>query len=101
MRIVLIISLCGLITTSTTAQVGIGTTTPNSTLDVQGSMAAKTTISSGTSNTLGSEYNFIFTGTSAATATLPDATSIAGRMYTIKNASTNSSTLTVNTTSSQ
>jgi len=81
--------------------VGVGTTTPNSTLDVQGSLAAKVTVSSATSNTLGSEYNFIYTGTSTATATLPDASSIAGRMYSIKNASTNSSTLTINTTSSQ
>ena len=72
----LLISLCGLITTSAAAQVGIGTTTPNSTLDVQGSVAAKVTISSATSNTLGSEYNFIYTGTSAATVTLPDATAI-------------------------
>jgi len=101
MKLLSMIALCGLITTSATAQVGIGTTTPNSTLDVQGSMAAKVTISSATSNTLGSEYNFIYTGTSAATVTLPDATSIAGRMYTIKNASTNSSTLSLNTTSSQ
>ena len=101
MRLLFLLSIFGLFMTSANAQVGIGTTTPNSTLDVQGSMAAKVTISSATSNTLGSDYNFIYTGTSAATATLPDATTIGGRMYTIKNASTNSSALTVNTTSSQ
>ena len=85
----------------TFAQVGIGTTNPNSTLDIQGSLAAKVTISSSTSNTLGSTFNFIYTGTSAGTATLPDASTIAGRMYAIKNASSNGSSLTVNTTSSQ
>src|SRR6266853_6116399 len=101
MRLLFLLSIFGLFMASANAQVGIGTTTPNSTLDVQGSMAAKVTISSATSNTLGSDYNFIYTGTSSATATLPDATTIGGRMYTIKNASTNSSALTVNTTSSQ
>src|SRR5437667_12769681 len=101
MRLLFLLSIFGLFMASANAQVGIGTTTPNSTLDVQGSLAAKVTVSSATSNTLGSEYNFIYTGTSTATATLPDAGSIAGRMYSIKNASTNSSTLTINTTSSQ
>ncbi|HEY3250237.1 MAG TPA: hypothetical protein VGK25_03875, partial [Ignavibacteria bacterium] len=58
------------------------------------------TISGTASNTLGSgDYNFLYTGASAATVTLPDATAITGRVYTIKNA--NSSALTVNTTSSQ
>ncbi|HEV8282902.1 MAG TPA: tail fiber domain-containing protein [Chitinophagaceae bacterium] len=85
---------------SASAQVGVGTTTPNSTLDVQGSFAGKVTISGTASNTLGSgDYNFLYTGASAATVTLPDATAITGRVYTIKNA--NSSALTVNTTSSQ
>src|SRR5437763_13265781 len=101
MKLLFLFSTCGLLAASVQAQVGVGTTTPNSTLDVQGSLAAKVTVSSATSNTLGSEYNFIYTGTSTATATLPDASSIAGRMYSIKNASTNSSTLTLNTTSSQ
>jgi len=95
---VIVISL---LSVNSFSQIGIGTTTPNSTLDVQGSVAAKLTMSTTTSNTLGNTYNFIYTGTSAGTATLPDATTITGRMYTIKNASTNSSLLTVNTTSSQ
>jgi hypothetical protein len=94
--ILLFCTICAIVTN---AQVGIGTTTPNSTLDVQGSLAAKTTISTSATNTLGSEYIFIYTGGSAATATLPDATTIIGRMYTIKNSS--SFALTINTTLSQ
>jgi hypothetical protein len=95
----IILFLCTVCAMASHAQVGIGTTTPNSTLDIQGSLAAKTTISTSTSNTLGSEFVFIYTGGSAATVTLPNAASITGRMYTIKNSG--SSTLTVNTTSSE
>lgn len=91
------ISLFSLISAS--AQIGVGTTTPNSTLDVQGSISGKVTVSSSASYSLGNEYSYIYTGAGAATVTLPTAASIAGRMYTIKNAS--SSALTINTTSSQ
>ncbi len=84
------------------AQVGIGTTTPNSTLDVRGSLSVNyraftTSTSATTDNTL------VFTGTSAATVTLPNATTCAGRVYYIKNASTTLPTpvLTIATVSSQ
>jgi hypothetical protein len=97
----IILLACAIASIATNAQIGIGTTSPNSTLDVQGSLAAKTTIGSSASYTLGSEYTYIYTGTTAATVTLPTAAGITGRMYTIKNASTNSSTLTISTTSSQ
>jgi hypothetical protein len=97
----IILLACAIASIVTNAQIGIGTTTPNSTLDVQGSLAAKTTIGSSSSYTLGSEYTYIYTGTTAATVTLPTAIGITGRMYTIKNASTSSVTLTINTTSSQ
>lgn len=70
------------------AQIGIGTTSPNSTLDVRGSLSLNYraftagTTASATDNTL------IFTGTAAATVTLPDASTCLGRVYSIKNAST-------------
>src|SRR5258706_6896874 len=85
----------------TQAQVGIGTTSPNSTLDVRGSFSAPvTTFSANT--TAGASDNFlVFTGSSATTLTLPTAVSIGGREYWVKNASSNSSTLTIATTSSQ
>lgn len=83
------------------AQVGVGTTNPNSTLDVRGSMSNNLrTFSSGTSADA-TDYHLIFTGTSVATLTLPDATSITGRAYIIKNASSNGSVLTIATSSSQ
>lgn len=70
------------------AQVGIGTTSPNSTLDVRGSFSlsyrsfnCNTTICS-TDNTL------VFDGTADAVAELPDAVSCTGRIYRIKNIST-------------
>ncbi len=69
------------------AQIGIGTTSPNSTLDVRGSLSLNYraftagTTASATDNTL------IFTGTAAATVTLPDASTCTGRVYSIKNAS--------------
>jgi len=81
------------------AQVGIGTASPNSTLDVRGSLSLPiTTFSSNT--TAGASDNFlIFTGSSATTLTLPTAASITGRVYWVKNGG--SATLTIATTSSQ
>jgi hypothetical protein len=83
------------------AQVGIGTTTPNSTLDVRGSLS--TAVLAFSSNTTAgvSDNLLVFTGNSAATLTLPDATTMPGREYWIKNASTNSSLLTIATSSFQ
>ena len=69
-------------------QAGVGTTTPASWLDVRGSVAA--TIRTFTASTTAAfkDENMIFTGTSASTLTLPDATTCTGRTYWIKNAST-------------
>ena len=82
-------------------QVGVGTTSPNSTLDVRGSMATKYTAFSANTTAGTSDNMLVFTGTSAATLTLPDATACQGRIYWIKNTSSNASTLTIATTSSQ
>ncbi len=81
------------------AQVGIGTTSPLSTLDVRGSasfnVAAKTT-----SYTLSTNDNtVVFNGSANATFTLPSATACTGREYWIKNSSTY--TLTIATSLSQ
>ena len=83
------------------AQIGIGTTSPNSTLDVRGSVSAKYTSFSGSTTAAATDNMLVFTGTSAATLTVPDATTCTGRYYWIKNTSSNSSTLTIATTSSQ
>lgn len=83
------------------AQVGVGTTTPNSTLDVRGSMATKYTAFSANTTAGASDNMLVFTGTAAATLTLPDATACQGRIYWIKNTSSNASTLSIATTSGQ
>jgi len=67
------------------AQVGIGTTSPNSMLDLRGSFAPIYRSFTGTTALTSGDYTLVFTGTSAATATLPDATTCPGRIYGIKN----------------
>ncbi|MEO5593733.1 MAG: hypothetical protein ABIR15_12440 [Chitinophagaceae bacterium] len=85
------------------AQIGVGTTTPNSTLDVRGSLSTGLrTFTASTSASITDNF-LVFTGTSAATLTLPTAVSIAGRSYQVKNASLTGPTpvLTIATTASQ
>lgn len=86
-----------------TAQVGIGTTTPTSTLDVRGSLSLNYRTFSSSSTAASTDNTLIYTGSSAATLTLPDASGCAGRMYSIKNNSTASPVpvLTIATSSSQ
>ncbi|MES1223336.1 MAG: hypothetical protein ABUT20_48020, partial [Bacteroidota bacterium] len=81
------------------AQVGVGTTAPNSTLDVRGSFSVPITTFSGATTAGASDNMLVFTGSSATTLTLPTAASIAGRIYWVKNGGT--ATVTIATTSSQ
>jgi len=69
-------------------QAGIGTTSPTSWLDVRGSSSATVRTITGSATAAFNDQNLIFTGTSAATLTLPDASTCTGRVYWIKNAST-------------
>src|ERR1700689_3211820 len=85
------------------AQVGSGTATPNSVLDVRGAVSAIVrTFTGGTSLTI-NDHSVIFIGTVAASAVLPDATTCPGRIYCIKNFSATFPTpvLTVSTVSAQ
>ncbi len=85
------------------AQIGVGTTTPNSTLDVRGSLSTGyRTFTAGTTAAI-SDNILVFTGTAATTLTLPTAVGIAGRSYQIKNASTTGPTpvVTIATTAAQ
>ena len=85
------------------AQVGIGTVSPNSMLDLRGSFAPIVrSFSSATSLTI-NDYTAVFTGTAAATVTLPSAVTCPGRVYCIKNFSVSlpAPVLTVGTTSGQ
>jgi hypothetical protein len=84
-------------------QAGIGTTTPNSWLDVRGAMSTATRIFTGSSAATTTDQTLIFTGSTAATLSLPDATACPGRIYWIKNASATqpAPVLTITTTASQ
>jgi hypothetical protein len=95
--IALFLSLAG------SAQVGIGTVSPNSTLDVRGSFSSiYRSFTTATSLTT-ADYTAVFTGTTATIVTLPDATTCSGRIYCIKNFSTTLPVpvLTISTVSSQ
>ncbi len=81
-----------------TAQVGINTMTPNSTLAVNGSLrAGYTEISATTYNILATDHYITYNGTADATFTLPvigtGTISFTGRIYKIKNISPNAITL--------
>lgn len=69
------------------AQIGIGTTTPNSTLDVRGSLSLNYRAFTTSTTVASTDNTLIFTGTTASTVTLPDATTCTGRQYTLKNIS--------------
>jgi hypothetical protein len=85
------------------AQVGIGTISPASTLDVRGSFSAMYRSFSGATSLTINDYTVVFNGSSATTATLPDASTCPGRTYCIKNFSAGPvpALLTLNTVSSQ
>ena len=85
----------------TNAQIGVGTTSPNSTLDVRGSLAIPYRGFTSATTAAVTDNMLVFTGTSAATLTLPDATTCTGRMYWVKSTSSNAATLTIATTASQ
>ena len=85
------------------AQIGIGTTSPNSTLDVRGSLSLNYRTFTASTTAASTDNTLLFTGTTAVTVTLPDAATCTGRIYSIKNASVTSPlpVLTIATTSSQ
>jgi hypothetical protein len=85
------------------AQVGIGTTSPHSTLDVRGSFATGTRTLTASATLDASDHVVLFTGASAAAITLPDATTCLGRIYQFRNASTAATppVVTISTSASQ
>lgn len=81
----------------TNAQVGIGTTDPKSTFEVNGTFGQKVnTITTTTvlDNTFGSVI-ICNNGSTAITVTLPDATVCTGRVYTIKRNATSTANVTI------
>ncbi len=88
---------------TSSAQIGIGTTTPNSTLDVRGSLSLNYRAFTTATTADSTDNNLMFSGTAATTLTLPTAITCKGREYTIKNISTTIPVpaLTIATTTSQ
>jgi hypothetical protein len=82
--------------------VGVGTTTPKSTLEVNGSLAGnyRTITAAGPTTLLATDFVVLYNGTTAGTFTLPSGLNTEGRLYTIKNTTT-ARTLTLNTTNSE
>ena len=98
--ILLVCTLCAIVTN---AQVGIGTTSPNTTLDVRGAIAINSRSFSTTTEAVATtDYTLLFTGASACTLTLPNAITFPGRLIHVKNTNTGTvPLLTIATTSSQ
>jgi Chaperone of endosialidase len=88
---------------SAKAQMGVGTTTPNSTLDVRGSLSTGYRAFTAATTATVTDNLLVFTGTTATTITLPTAVGCTGRNYLVKNGSTTGPTplLTIATTSAQ
>ncbi|MEY2828503.1 MAG: hypothetical protein RIQ33_361 [Bacteroidota bacterium] len=85
--------------TKSFAQVGIGTTSPVSTLDVRGSASFNTRSITATTTLTSTDHTIIYSGTSTATLTLPSASACSGREIWVKNSSAYA--VTIATTSSQ
>ena len=70
------------------AQVGIGTTTPNSMLDVRGSLSTNFRSFGAATTITALDNSVVYTGSASANLTLVSAATCPGRMYWIKNGST-------------
>lgn len=94
-----LVFLCSifLITYSNNAQVGIGTTDPKSTFEVNGTFGQKVSTITATT-VLDDTYGSIIicnNGSTAITVTLPDVTLCSGRVYTIKRNTTSTANVTI------
>lgn len=80
--------------------VGIGTTSPQSTLEVNGSLAGNYRSLTASATLLTTDYFVAYNGAAAGTLTLPSGLNVKGRMITIKN-NTAAQALTLTTTGGQ
>lgn len=80
--------VAGLLLTNTiNAQIGIGTSSANSNLQVAGAVSMVVRSVNGDATADFNDQVIVFTGTTASTITLPAASACSGRVYWIKNAS--------------
>lgn len=84
-RIILLVLL--IVSLPVVAQVGIGTTTPNSTLDVRGALSLNFRTFTGDISITETDNTVLFKGSADATVILPSAATCIGRSYHIKNGS--------------
>ena len=84
-RKIIIPVLFSLTTTILHSQIGVLTTSPNSTLDVRGSLAINYRSFNSNTTLDASDYAVVYSGTSPATVNLPTAVGCTGRYYLIKN----------------
>jgi len=83
---------------NTNKTLGIGTNTPASTLDLNGSLSMPIRSSGNTTTLTISDYTFIKTGTGNATINIPAANTCTGRIYVIKRISATGSVFIKSTT---
>lgn len=102
-KILIIYGLFSMWAVSIYSQVGVGTVTPASSIEVAGGMSVSIrSFSANTSATI-NDYVLVYTGSAAVAVTLPDATTCNGRVYWLKNAGTGTPApvMTVNPAASQ
>ncbi|MBX2996161.1 MAG: hypothetical protein KF681_15145, partial [Bdellovibrionaceae bacterium] len=90
------------VTMDSSGNVGVGTTAPNSTLHVSGSVATALAVRTASATLTSADSITIGNATSGPlTFTLPSAAGIAGRQYTIKKSDGSANAVTIATTSAQ
>ncbi len=83
----LLITCFTLVTADLFSQTGVATASPNSTLDVRGSIAINYRSFLTSTTALSTDYFLVFNGSSASSVSLPSAIGAGARYYLIKNAS--------------
>ncbi len=87
MKFLLILVTNCLLSAAGFAQLGLGTVSPNSTLDIRGSLAVSFRSFTASTAASATDHTLVYIGTVPISVALPDATTCPGRQYWIKNAS--------------